>query len=279
MNGCDVSVFQGAIPFDVLAQSMRFCISKATEGVGFQDATFDRNWTETARVGMIRGAYHFARPDLDNSADDEATYFLSRLGPLRADDVLALDYEVAWDGDAVGWCLRWLDQVRSVTGKSPFIYLNRALVKAYDWTPAIGYPLWLAAYDGDPTIFPQAPWPAVAMKQWTSSGAIAGLTGHFDLNTWQQEEEEMDRDLFNRWFDERLAESPEYQNTAKAHALAINEHVHLPGEITPSVSSTPLIPPVSGARYASADVTLNQVIWLYPDGTLHTFVEGKEVTP
>jgi len=192
-NGCDISSYQGTVDFDALAPAppVGFVIVKATEGSGFIDAEFARNWTELKRVGLRRGAYHFAVPDLGSSAQDEARHFLSVLGPLEASDILALDYERDWTGDVVGWCREWLDLVKSVTGITPFIYLNLYLSHVYDWgaieQPG-GYPLWLADYDGQPDTVIETPWPSVAIKQWTSTGTLPGITGNVDLNTAQEED-------------------------------------------------------------------------------------------
>lgn len=190
-KGVDVASYQENIEFDVLKGEVSFIIAKATEGVGFVDPAFARNWSEAERVGMVRGAYHFARPDLGNSADEEATYFLSQLGLIERTDLLALDYEVSWGGDVVGWCKRWLDEVKMATGIAAYIYLNLSLVRKHDWRPVIDarYPLWLAFYDEDPLFLPQTQWPSVAIKQWTSSGMLAGIQSpRVDLNTLFREE-------------------------------------------------------------------------------------------
>lgn len=78
---------------------------------------------------------------------------------------------------------------------------------------------------------------------------------------------DMDRNTFNQWFDERLAESPEYQNSTKAIKARL-PHRHLASG-DPSVTSLPLVPPVEGAEYAGSDAQVTQVFWKYPDGTIH----------
>ena len=184
-RGADISSYQGMPDFDALV-GIDFLFMKATEGSGFVDPQFARNWSEAKRVGLRRGAYHFADPDLGSSAQDEARHFLSILGPLDATDMLGLDYERDWSGDVVGWCKTWLDLVRSVTGITPYIYLNLHLSHVYDWgvieQPG-GYPLWLADYDGLQETPIATPWPNVAIKQWTSSGSLTGINGLVDLNT------------------------------------------------------------------------------------------------
>jgi GH25 family lysozyme M1 (1,4-beta-N-acetylmuramidase) len=184
-KGCDIASYQGTVNFDVLRTEVAFVIAKSTEGTGYKDPTFPRNWAESKRVGLTRGAYHFARPDLGTNAQDEAAYFLSALGPVDPGDLLALDYEVQWAGDVVGWCKAWLDLVYQMTGIKAFIYLNLSLVRNHNWAQVIaaGYPLWLASYDGQPDAVPSTPWPSVAIKQWTSSGTLQAVHGNVDLNT------------------------------------------------------------------------------------------------
>jgi len=198
-RGCDIASHQGAVDFDVLRNEVAFVIAKSSEGTGYRDPTFMRNWSEAKRVGLIRGAYHFVRPDLGTNAQDEAAYFLSSIPVIDAGDILALDYEVQWDGDVVGWCLAFLDLCYQMTGIRPYIYLNLSLVRGYDWTPVIaaGYPLWLAYYDGVPNDAPATPWPMVAMKQYTSDGQLAGVPSpRVDLNTAFGGETDMTPDEF-----------------------------------------------------------------------------------
>jgi len=185
-RGCDIASYQGTVNFDLLRTAVSFVISKATEGTGYKDPTFDRNWAEAKRVGLVRGAYHFARPDLGLNAQDEAAYFLSHIGPVNPSDLLALDYEVNWGGNVVGWCEAWLNLVHQMTGIKPYIYINLSTVRNYNWASIIaaGYPLWLALYDNQPETVPSTPWPSVAIKQWTSGGKLAGVPAQrVDLNT------------------------------------------------------------------------------------------------
>lgn len=202
MRGCDVASFQGTIDFDALKTQVGFVIAKATEGTGFVDPMFSRNWSEAKRVGLRAGGYHFARPDLGTSPGDEAAYFLDNLPPIEAGDLLALDYEAQWNGDVVGWCKAFLDAIRDRSGHRALIYLNLSLIRGHDWSPVIdgGYPLWLATYDNDPDNTPQTPWPAVVIKQWTESGRIAGISGNVDLDSLYEEAEGMvSRDEFQSY--------------------------------------------------------------------------------
>lgn len=224
-RGVDVSAYQGPVDFDALKADADFIIAKATEGTGFIDPQFRRNWFEPTQVGLRRGAYHFARPDLGLDAQDEAAHFLTQIGGWTPDDLLALDYEVDYTGDVVGWCIRWLDAVRALTGITPYIYLNRSLVQGFDWSSVIaaGYPLWLAYYDGQPDIMPQTPWPKVAIKQWTSTGRIAGILGDVDLNSMEDDMAETPEQTYARiapLLQEKIVAPQENTNTALKQALA-----------------------------------------------------------
>lgn len=202
LSGIDISKHQGVIDFDAAQASglAEFIWPKATEGVGYTDPRFFYNWTEGGRVGAVRGAYHFARPDLQpNNPDDaknEAEWFLSRVKLEHRGDFLVLDYEpktVAPGFDdraiAVPWCRQFLDEVYLRVGVKAFLYLNLSQAgrnAPYDWSPIIaaGHPLILAFYrpnDGHTASqVPPTQWPEVAMHQWTSRGTVAGISGPVD---------------------------------------------------------------------------------------------------
>jgi GH25 family lysozyme M1 (1,4-beta-N-acetylmuramidase) len=182
IKGLDVSKYQGSINFDLLKPVIDFFLTKATEGNGYTDPQFSRNQTEARRVDLPRGYYHFARPDLGNTPQHEASYFLSTLGNLQDGEVLCLDFEVTY-GDAVNWCKQFLDYVYNSNKIKPLIYLNQSQVKAFNWQPIIeaGYGLWLAEYDYNPDGVPAAtPWPVMALRQYTDKATFPGISGNVD---------------------------------------------------------------------------------------------------
>src|SRR5215472_886920 len=62
-RGPDVSSYQPNVDWSAVAASgCRFAFAKATEGVGYVNPYFAQDWTGIAAAGMVRGAYHFARP-------------------------------------------------------------------------------------------------------------------------------------------------------------------------------------------------------------------------
>ncbi len=187
--GNDVSRWQGDINFTIYKNNSNFLIIKASEGVGFIDPSFNRNQTECRKTSLGLGYYHFARPDLNNTAEAEADYFLRVCGGLRAGEMLILDYEPNTQVQAhVDWCRRWLDYVYSKTGVRPLIYLNQSQVKKFNWKSVIdgGYGLWIAAYTYDPNNneFEIGQWPFAAMQQWTNKQNVPGISGDTDGNVF-----------------------------------------------------------------------------------------------
>ena len=64
--GIDVSYWDSGIDWPkVRATGQRFVFAKATEGDSYADPTFDDNWRGAKTAGLLRGAYHFFRSNLD----------------------------------------------------------------------------------------------------------------------------------------------------------------------------------------------------------------------
>ncbi len=187
IHGLDISAYQGDPNYDTLKQNAQFIIIKSSEGNGFKDSKINRNQLEARRVGMGLGYYHFARPDLNNTPEAEAQWFINCIWPVQVGELLVLDFEVVY-GDPVNWCKKFLDYLaQHLNGTKALIYLNRSQLQGYNWSPIIqaGYGLWVASYDNDPNqVNFDTKWPVVAMKQYTSHGLMNGVGGYIDLNTF-----------------------------------------------------------------------------------------------
>lgn len=183
--GNDISAIgQGRVDFDTYSKNANFVICKATEGSAFVDPQLVRNQSESRRVGLPLGYYHFARPSADSDPTVEAQNFVNAIGKLQDGEVLALDFEESYK-DAVPWCKKWLDLVAERTnGTKPLIYMDNFRRTAYDWRPVVnaGYGLWLADYTYDPTKhqFPASPWSFIAIQQWTNRQQVPGISGNVD---------------------------------------------------------------------------------------------------
>jgi lysozyme len=184
IQGIDVSDEQGNPNWHQVAASGRqFVITKATEGIGWKAVSFAANWAGIKEAGMLRGAYHYARPDLGNTPDAEASYFLQvvQAAGLQAGDFLALDLEVN-SANLAGWALTWLEQVTAAVGFRPFFYSYHAFLSEQGLTnndSLAKYGLWLASYT--PTMpSPPPTWPSIAIWQYSCKGTVPGINGLCD---------------------------------------------------------------------------------------------------
>ena len=186
LKGVDISSHQSQPDFSKVKEVVDFVIVKATEGVGFRDPQLTRNQRECRKLGITLGYYAFVRPDLGNSPEAEAQYFLDQIGPLEEGELLFLDFEVSYN-DRVNWCKKWLDHVYKQTKVKAPIYLNKTLEKSSDWRPVIDadYGLWIADYTHDQNSpIPPVQWPVVAFRQYSSEEKILGIDGNVDGNVF-----------------------------------------------------------------------------------------------
>ncbi|KAG6856938.1 hypothetical protein H0H87_011924 [Tephrocybe sp. NHM501043] len=95
-QGIDVSGYQPNINWaSVKANGVQFAFIKATEGTSYTNPEFSSQYTGATNNGLIRGGYHFARPDISSGAT-QATFFLAHGGGWSADGITlpgALDIE------------------------------------------------------------------------------------------------------------------------------------------------------------------------------------------
>jgi GH25 family lysozyme M1 (1,4-beta-N-acetylmuramidase) len=84
-KGVDVSTYQGSVGWSSVAGSGRtFAYVKATEGNYRVEPSFAGQYNGAYKAGLIRGAYHFARPDKTTGAA-QADYFVAHGGGWSAD--------------------------------------------------------------------------------------------------------------------------------------------------------------------------------------------------
>lgn len=193
LKGIDISHWQDGIDISKL-KDVDFVICKATEGVGYTDKSCDGFYQEAKRLGKKVGVYHFARPDLGNSAEKEADYFLKETEGYHNEAILILDWEPYKGKIAdVKWAKAWLDRVYEKTGIRAMIYMSASPMRVYNWDEvAENYSLWVANYginNGQPNAnvfdnYPIAHWKSATMWQYTSKGRIEGYNGNLDLNNF-----------------------------------------------------------------------------------------------
>lgn len=219
IDGIDVAYAQGKINWGSVAAAgnIKFACAKISEGASGVDPQIVNNWQPIKDNGIIRGAYHFARPDGDpNDAVIEATHFISKIPSLELEDFLALDVEVSQiqGSKFVEWVLAWIETVELKTGKMPFIYTGGPFFTQYAGTVSATvkdklskYPLWLAAYVKNPDKFVPQIWKETGWTIWQKSGDIAasgetplrvkGINSVVDYDVFKGSEEDLKSLILN----------------------------------------------------------------------------------
>jgi lysozyme len=92
LKGIDVAHWEPVIKWEMLRkQDIHFAFIKATEGLQFVDPKFAEHWANAKQAGILRGAYHFLRPDVDGGR--QAEFFLRTVNFEPGDLPPVLDLE------------------------------------------------------------------------------------------------------------------------------------------------------------------------------------------
>lgn len=184
LKGVDLSHWKNN--FDAF-NSVDFAIIKATEGVGYKDPAFDTLYQRAKNSGKLLGVFHFARPDLNNSAVAEADWFVKVIRPYVREAILVLDWERGDLGN-VEWVKTFLDRVQEKTGIKALLYASRSPINSFNWSSVANadYGLWVADYGANTGEAGRKPevkwWSFYALWQYTSKGRVAGYNADVDLN-------------------------------------------------------------------------------------------------
>lgn len=204
--GIDVSYWDAGIDWPkVRATGQRFVFAKATEGDFHSDQTFGANWTGAKAAGLLRGAYHFFRANVDGKK--QANRFIeyvksaNDLGELPP----VLDLE-SHDGQRkekiIERAKTWLDLVEAAFGKKPIIYSAQYFLQDYFSEAGGGppvwakdYPLWLAQYPNnyseESKPFLPRGWFKWTFWQYSEKGRVNGINASVDMNLFNGTLEEL----------------------------------------------------------------------------------------
>lgn len=172
LKGIDVSSFQGSVNYG----AYDFVIIKASEGVNWKDPGLDRHLKglfgtddPTPQTDKLYGFYHYARPDLGNSPEEEAKSFLSFIRPQIGHCLMALDWEQESLDYSPDWALQWLDYVYRETGVRPLLYTqaSQAKLDKYAGIARADYGLWVAHWGVSSPTYRN--WQAWALWQYSDS--------------------------------------------------------------------------------------------------------------
>ncbi|MFI5153785.1 MAG: glycoside hydrolase family 25 protein [Chitinophagales bacterium] len=201
IHGIDVSKYQDYIDWGsvkaVNVEDVRigFAFIKATEGLGNEDALFERNWRKIKEAGLTRGAYHFFLAT--KSGKDQAENFINSVTLVSGDLPPVLDIEQSYGVPAPKLRQRareWLEAIRSYYGVTPIIYTNVDFYDHYLKDEFDMYPLWVAHY-----LQPEHPRIARNWSFWQHSenGRVKGIYTRVDFNVFNGDSSEFRKILMN----------------------------------------------------------------------------------
>jgi lysozyme len=188
IHGLDVSRYQESIDWQAVKAmqigqiSLKFVFIKATEGATYQDAYFADNWQSSKTAGLIRGAYHYFRPNVN--AQTQAENFIQAVKLESGDLPPVLDIEEL--GNQTPENLQkslkiWLNLLEKQYKIRPIIYTNRNFYQSYLKDEFKTYKFWLAQYKSKKLSVNSSDW---LFWQHTDRALVNGVVGYADLNVF-----------------------------------------------------------------------------------------------
>ena len=182
MRGIDVSNWQvGMKPSNL---NIDFCIAKATEGIGYTDASCDSFIQDCIANNILWGFYHFAR---ENEPEKEAEYFYDECKNYFGYGIPVLDYETT-NYNNREWCERFINRLHELSGVWCLIYISAYMCPQFNgsWIPekcglwVAGYPYTMTDWTNDNMPYDVSPFKVVAIWQFTSSLILNGFWEKLD---------------------------------------------------------------------------------------------------
>lgn len=185
--GLDVSEYQGRISWsyvDTLEQKypLDFVFIRATVGRDREDFRFKRNWIGAKKNKMIRGAYHYYRPN-ENSIE-QADLFIKTVKLEKGDLPPVLDIEKLPKNQSLDslkkGLKRWLLKVENHYKVRPIIYTGERYYSDFLEDEFGEYLFWIANYNfyrekiEDEWLF----W------QFTEKATVPGIERTVDINIY-----------------------------------------------------------------------------------------------
>lgn len=190
IRGLDISHHQGKIDWEALrAEKLHFIYIKATEGGDHKDRRFKTNWEHAARIGLLRGAYHFFT--FCKEGKTQAQNFIDTVPVEKIMLPPVIDIEYAGNckaRPAKAALLRevhaFATEVRRVYRRAPVLYVTEEIYADYLQDEVGIYPLWFR----DIYFEPNADGMQWLFWQYANRGRVKGINGPVDLNVFNGSE-------------------------------------------------------------------------------------------
>ena len=185
--GIDVSEYQGIISWtyvDTLENKypIDFVFIRATVGKDRQDYQFEQNWLGAKKNKMIRGAYHYYRPN-ENSLE-QARLFIETVTLHKGDLPPVLDIEKLPKNQSIAnlkiGLKRWLKAVESHYGVKPIIYTGERYYDDFLKEEFSDYLFWIANYN----FYREEIDSHWLFWQFTEKASVPGIKGNVDVNIY-----------------------------------------------------------------------------------------------
>ena len=185
--GIDVSEYQGKINWsyvDTLEKKypLHYVFIRATVGKDRKDYQFKRNWLGAKENEMIRGAYHYYRPN-ENSLE-QAELFIKTVSLQKGDLPPVLDIEKLPKNQSIAnlklGLKRWLQAVESHYGVKPIIYTGERYYDDFLKEEFSDYLFWIANYN----LYREEIAEDWLFWQFTEKASIPGIKGNVDVNIY-----------------------------------------------------------------------------------------------
>jgi lysozyme len=163
--GIDVSEYQGIISWRQVSeinekQKVGFVIIRATAGNNKRDRFFTSNWRGSRKNNILRGAYHYFRPN-ENSTQ-QANNFIKNVQLVTGDLPPILDVEktskIQSDENLVKGVKNWLKIIENHYGVKPIVYTGAHFYNDHLNNNLNGYLVWVANYNRVKNPLNSVPW-------------------------------------------------------------------------------------------------------------------------
>lgn len=183
--GIDVSEYQDKIEWDEVRTldddyTINYVFIRATVGKDRLDKRFEENWLKAKENKLIRGAYHYYRPN-ENSIE-QAELFMQTVSLKKGDLPPVLDIEKLPKNQSIErlkiGLRRWLNRIEEHFKLKPIIYTGESYYNDFLKEEFSDYLFWIANYN----FYREKMDEDWLFWQFTEKASVSGIKGNVDVN-------------------------------------------------------------------------------------------------
>jgi len=193
INGADVSEYQGVINWQKLKtdkKDFNFIFIRSTAGKNRRDRYFTYNWKQAKKNNIIRGAYHYYRPNENSKL--QAENFIKNVKLSSGDLPPVLDIENTSSVQSITSLKKgislWLKIIEDHYGVKPIIYSSASYYESFLAQEFGSYVLWVANYNIVKNPIKHEKW---LFWQYSDKAIVLGIAGPVDLNVFNGSKDDL----------------------------------------------------------------------------------------